>query len=309
MKRIQYHQYGGPDVLRLEEVEVPVPGKGQLLVRVLAASANPADFVLRNGNLKFVTGRRFPRGLGHDFAGVVERVGEGVTRFKPGEAVFGGLGIRPAGGFGELVVADEKYTARKPDGLSFAEAGSIATAGATGMKAVTKAFRVQAGQRIFITGCLGGVGRTAAQFALLRGASVAGSCRATAKSDAEALGIDPVVGFDFDPAPFNGRFDLVYDTAQALSFDVGRGMLKPGGVFLDPVLAPGKIVRGLFTRQYKAEMERWDYKDLETLGQAAANGSVSFPVARTVPLDQAIEALTDLETHRIPTGGKLVIAP
>ena len=307
MKRIQYHQYGGPEVMRLEEVEVPTPGKRQLLVRVMAASANPADFVLRSGRLRLVTGRRFPRGLGHDFAGVVERVGDGVTRFKPGDAVFGGLMMRPAGAFAEWAVADEKNTAKKPAELSFEEASSIATAGTTGMSAVVKSFKVQAGQRVFITGCLGAVGRTAAQFALLRGASVAGSCRDTARADAEALGIDPVVGFDFDPAPFAGRFDLVFDTAGALPLDVASSMLKPGGRIVDPVLSPGKIVRGLFSRQYKPEMVLWNSKDLEAMGQAAAQGQVRFPVARTVPLDQAIGALTELETRRTPKGGKLVI--
>lgn len=309
MKRIQYHQYGGPDVLRLDEVEVPTPGKSQLLVRVMAASANPADFGIRRGDLRVVTGRRFPRGLGHDFAGVVERVGEGVTRFKPGDAVFGGLRIRPAGGFAEWAVVDEKFTAKKPAELSFEEAGSIATAGATGLNAVLKGGKVQAGQSVFIVGCLGAVGRTAAQFALMHGASVAGSCRDTVRADAEALGIDPVVGFNFDPAPLKGKFDLVVDTADALPLDVARSLLKPGGLVVDPVLSPGKVVRSVFSRQYKLLMERWNAKDLETLAQAAVEGKAGFPVARTVPLDQAIDALTELETRHTPKGGKLVIAP
>jgi NADPH:quinone reductase-like Zn-dependent oxidoreductase len=309
MKRIQYHQYGGPEVLRLEEVAVPAPGRRQLLVRVMAASANPADFSFRNGNHRLLTGRRFPRGLGHDFAGVVERVGAGVTRFKPGDAVFGGLMMRPSGAFAEWAVANEKYTAKKPAELSFEEAGSIATAGATGMNAVLRAGKVRAGQRVFITGCLGAVGRTAAQFALLRGACVAGSCRDTARADAQALGIDPVVGFGFDPAPLTGGFDLVIDTAGALPLGVARSLLKPGGHIVDPVLSPGKIVRGLFSRQYKPEIVAWNSRDLEAIGQAAADGKVRFPVARTVPLDQAIDALTELETRRTPKGGKLVITP
>ncbi|MET8873594.1 NADP-dependent oxidoreductase [Nocardia sp. NPDC004604] len=309
MKRIQYRQYGGPEVLRLDEVEVPKPGKRQLLVRVRAASANPADFVVRSGGLKLLTGRRFPRGLGHDFAGVVERLGDGVTRFKPGDAVFGGTMMRPAGAFAEWAVVDEKFTAKKPAEVSFEEAGAIATAGATGMSAVLKAAKLQAGQSVFITGCLGAVGRTAAQLALMRGAWVAGSCRDTAQADAEALGIDPVVGFDFDPIPFKGKFDFVVDTADALPLDVARSMLKPGGHMIDAALSPGKVVRSVFTRQYKPLMVPWDFKDLETLARVAVEGKISFPVARTVPLDQAIDALTELETRRTPKGGKLVITP
>ena len=309
MKRIQFHHYGGPDVLRLDEAEVPTPGKRQLLVRVMAASANPADFAVRSGDLKLFTGRRFPCGLGHDFAGVVERTGDGVTRFKPGDAVFGGLKMRRPGAFAERAVADEKYTAKKPAELSFEEAGSIATAGTTGMNAVLKTGRLQAGQNVFIAGCLGAVGRTAAQVALMHGATVAGSCRDTARADAEALGIDPVVGFDFDPAPFKGKFDLFVDTADALPLDVALSLLKPGGRIADPALSPGKLVRGVFSRRYKPVLVAWRAKDLEVLAQAAAEGKVSFPVARTVRLDEAVEALTELETRHTPKGGKLVITP
>ena len=90
MKRIQYHRYGGPEELRMEEVALLEPGRGQIRVRIKAAAANPMDWKIRNGELKTMTGRRFPRGLGHDFAGVVEAVGPKVTRFKVGDEVFGG---------------------------------------------------------------------------------------------------------------------------------------------------------------------------------------------------------------------------
>jgi NADPH:quinone reductase-like Zn-dependent oxidoreductase len=309
MKRIQYYKYGGPEVLRLDEVEVPKPGKGELLVRVMAASSNPADFKVRDGFLKLFTGQDFPRGLGHDFAGTVEQIGEGITRFKPGDEVFGGTMAKPSGTFSQFAITQEKYTALKPSQLSFEEAGSIATAGATGMNAILRGGNVQAGQSVFITGCLGAVGRTAAQFALMVGATVAGSCRDTAHADAEALGISPVVGFNFDPAPFKGKFDVVIDNVNALPIEVALSMLKPNGRVIDPVLSPVKILRSLISRRYKVLMVPFAYKELEILAQAGAERKVNFAVARTVPLEEAIEALTEFEIRHIPKGGKLVIKP
>src|SRR5579871_1456103 len=114
MWRIQYHRYGGPDQMRLEAVDLPEPGRGEVRVRVKAASANPADWKVRAGNLRLVSGARFPRGMGHDFAGVVDAVGAGVTRYALGDEVFGISGIRAAGAFADALVISEHRAYRKP---------------------------------------------------------------------------------------------------------------------------------------------------------------------------------------------------
>ncbi|MEO7122048.1 MAG: NADP-dependent oxidoreductase [Lacisediminihabitans sp.] len=309
MKRIQYHQYGGPEVMRLEEAEIPTPGKRELLVRVLAAAVNPVDFGIRSGKLRFLTGRRFPRGMGQDFAGVVEDVGHGVTKFKPGDAVFGGLLPRPAAAFGQWVVAHERYVASKPPALSWERAAAIPVAGVTGYGAVLKAGRLRPGQNVFITGCLGAVGRSAAEVALMHGATVSGSCRITAKDTAESIGIEPVVDFEFDPVPFARRFDLIIHTAGELSIRRARSMLKPDGRIVDVVASPAKLVRSAFTPQYHVMYGEITPKDLQTLAQGATDGMLAFPIARTVTLDDAITALTELQTDHTPKGGKLVITP
>ena len=108
MKRVQYLHYGAAEELRLDEVTPPDPGRGQIRVQVRAAAANPMDGKIRRGEMKAISGSRFPRGLGHDFAGVVEAVGPGVKRLKVGDEVFGVTSIRQAGAFAEYVVADEK---------------------------------------------------------------------------------------------------------------------------------------------------------------------------------------------------------
>jgi NADPH:quinone reductase-like Zn-dependent oxidoreductase len=307
MKRVQYHRYGGPELMRLEAVEMPAPGKSQVLVRVLAASVNAIDWHIRNGGFRLFTGRRFPRGMGGDFAGVVEQVGVGVTRLKAGDSVFGGLLPQPAGAFAEVAIAEEKYVAKKPAGLSYQKAACLPTAGVTAWQAVVNRGRLQAGQSVFITGCLGGVGRIAAEIAMMHGASVAGSCRDTARDDALALGIDPVFGFSFDPAPLAGTFDLVLDAANILSVKVARSLLKPGGRFVDIHPSPAKFARSAFSRSHSVLFGMYRINDFEELARAAADSRITLPIARTVPLTQAVNALTELEEKHIPKGGKLVI--
>jgi NADPH:quinone reductase-like Zn-dependent oxidoreductase len=279
-----------------------------VLVRVSAAAANPMDWKIRRGELKFTTGRRFPRGVGHDFAGTVERVGEGVAQFKTGDAVFGAVGMKASGAFAEVVVADAKHLTKKPEGLSFDEAAALPIVGVTALQALDKA-KITAGQSVFINGALGGVGRAAAQLALMRGAAVGGSCRDTATAQATALGIDPVVGFDFDPAPPAGNFDLVFDTAGTLSSKTARTLLKPGGHVVDIIPTPAKFLRSLTSREFEVLMAKMKPADLDKLGQAAAEGKLNIAIARTVPLADAVEALTELEKKQTPKGGKLVITP
>jgi NADPH:quinone reductase-like Zn-dependent oxidoreductase len=306
-KRIQYRQYGGPEVLRLEDFEPARPGKGQVLVRVRAAAANPMDWKIRNGDLKIMTGRNFPRGLGHDFSGVIEAIGPGVTRLRVGDSVLGAASIKAAGAFAEMVVADEKAVANKPVDLSYEKGAALPIVGVTALQALTDKGQLQPGQAVFIHGCLGGVGRAAAQLATLRGAAVAGSCRPTAARDAHDLGIAPIVEFDFDPAPLRGRFDIVFDTAGTLPLKTARTLLRPGGHIIDINPTPAKFARGVLPGPYQVLMAKPNPADLEELAKAAGRGQLHVPIGRSVPLTEAIEALTALETNHTPRGGKLVI--
>ena len=192
MKRVQYRQYGGPEELRLDEVTHPEPGRGQIRVRVRAAAVNPMDWKIRRGEMKMLSGSRFPRGLGHDFAGEVEAVGPGVERLKVGDEVQGATTIRQAGTFAEYVVADEKNTWLKPSSVSFEQAAALTLVSVTAWVALMTKARLRAGQSVFISGCMGGVGRSAVQIARMRGAEVAGSCSAPEREEALALGVSEV---------------------------------------------------------------------------------------------------------------------
>lgn len=307
MKRIQYHQYGGPEVMRLEDFEPARPGSGEVLVRVRAAAANPMDGGIRSGAMKMVTGRKFPRGLGHDFAGVVEAVGEGVTRLAVGDEVLGGASIKASGAFAEMVLAAEKGVVKKPANLSFEEAAAIPTVGLTALQAVVKKGKLQPGQSVFVNGCLGGVGRAVAQFALAHGAAVGASCRGTATHDARDLGLDPIVEFGFDPTTLTGRFDLVVDTADTLPTDAAKKMLRPGGRIVSIHPTPANLAKSALPGPYNVLIARPVTSDLEEVARAAGRGTLRVPIARTVPLTEAIKALTALEREGTPKGGKLII--
>jgi NADPH:quinone reductase-like Zn-dependent oxidoreductase len=307
MKRIQYHRYGGPEVMRLEDFEPARPGSGEVLVRVKAAAANPMDWKIRNGEMRIMTGRRFPRGLGHDFAGVVAAVGAQVTRLGVGDEVLGGAGLRAAGAFAEMVVAEEKAVVRKPANLSWEEAAAIPVVGLTAFQAMVTTGESLAGHAVFIHGCLGGVGRSAAQIALAHGATVGGSCRGTAAHEAHDLGIAPIVEFDFDATTLAGRFDVVLDTAGTLPAKAARALLRPGGRIIDIIPTPAKLVRSALPGPFRVLIGKPVVEDLDAVARAAGEGTLRLPVARTVPLGRAIAALTELERDHTPRGGKLVI--
>jgi NADPH:quinone reductase-like Zn-dependent oxidoreductase len=243
MKRVQYHRFGGPEVLSVEEFALAAPGRGQIRVRIRAAAANPMDWKIRKGEMKMITGRKFPRGLGHDFAGVVEAVGPNVTRFKVGDEVFGATGLKESGTFAEALVTEDKTVFLKPRSLSFEEAAALPIVSATAWNALIDKAQLRAGQRVFITGCLGGVGRVAAQIAGMRGAEIAGSCSASRRDEALALGVGEVVDYRaFDIAPYRHRFDVVFDTAGVLSLSQCGAMLKRRGMSLHIVPTPAKLI-------------------------------------------------------------------
>lgn len=309
MKRIQYHRYGGPEVMRLEDFQPKGPAANEVRVRVRAAAANPMDFGIRNGGMKMVTGRSFPRAMGYDFAGVVEAVGEGVTRLRVGDEVLGGAPFRSAGAFAEVVIAEEKGVVPKPEGLSFQDAAAIPTVGITAIQALITKGKLQPGQAVFIHGCLGGVGRSAAQIAAAHGAAVAGSCRATARQEAHELGIDPLVEFNFDPSLVKGSFDLILDTADTLPRKAARTMLRPGGRIVSIHPTPWNLLRNILPGPFHAMIARPVTKDLEEVARAAARGTLRQPIACTVPLSEAVSALVELERNGTARRGKLIITP
>jgi NADPH:quinone reductase-like Zn-dependent oxidoreductase len=309
MKRIQYHRYGGPEVLRLEEFALAAPGRGQVLVRVMAAAVNPVDWKIRRGEVKMVTGRKFPRGLGHDFAGIIEAVGSDVTRFNVGDEVFGASGLKEAGAIAEALVAEEKGVFPKPRSLSFEQAAALPIVAATAWTVLIDKAKLQAGQRVFIAGCLGAVGRMAVQIARIRGAEIVGSCSASRADEALAMGVGEVLDYrTFNPDNYRGRFDIVFDTHGGLSLSQCGAMLKRGGVALHIVPTPLKMIWSLISPRHQLVFAQLTPQSMAGIVEAAEQGKLVPTIGQTVPLSEAIPALIALEKTGSPPG-KLVIIP
>jgi len=293
--------------MKLEPFTAPAPRNSEVLIDVRAAAVNALDWKIRNGEMKVMSGRRFPRGLGHDFAGVIASVGAGVSAYRAGDEVFGTTSIKAAGAFAEQLVTDSTMIANKPGGVSFEVAAAMATVGMTALQAIDTNGKLAAGQSVFINGCLGGVGRVATQIARSRGLTVGGSCRSTSSGDAVTLGVCPVVDFDFDASRYRARFDLALDTHGSLPYAAARTLLKPGGTIIDLNGTPAKMIRSVLPGPYRMQFTKTNTHDLETIARAVELGELELQIADTVPLTAAIGALTELETRRVPKGGKLVI--
>lgn len=294
--------------MRLEDFELGQPGQGEVAVEVKFAAINPIDWKLRNGLMKIVTGRAFPRAMGMDFSGTVISAGPGVTRFKPGDAVFGMARFKQCGAFGHAVITNETFLAHKPDALSLDSAASLVTAGVTAWNGLVDKAHLKAGQHVFVNGCTGGVGEAAVQIARMLGATVSGSCSAGATQRARALGLQRIYDYrTTDFAKLGERFDVVYDTAATMPTAIGLSLLTENGVFLDIDPRPTKFLRALVNRKLKPIVCSPRAEILDRVAHAAVEGKLKLPIAEIVPLSEAIRLINELEAGK-KIGGKGLVA-
>jgi NADPH:quinone reductase-like Zn-dependent oxidoreductase len=320
MKAIVYHTYGGPEVLRLEEIEKPIPGDDQLLVRVRAASVNPLDWHFVRGTPYF---GRLGMGLlapevtrvGVDFAGTVEAVGRNVTRFKPGDEVFGGR----KGAFAEYVtIRQDRAVASKPANVTFDEAASVPVAGVTALQGLRDKGGIRPGQKVLINGASGGVGTFAVQIAKAFGAEVTGVCSTRNVELVRSIGADHVVDYTREDFTKSGRrYDLVFDTIGNHSFLECRRALEPRGVYVIVGGPSGRWIapldsaaRALLVSRFVSQkavmfLAELNEQDLVTLGDLMRSGKVKPVVDRRYPLSDAAAAVGYLE--RGHARGKVVI--
>lgn len=308
MKRIQYHNYGGPEQMKIEDFEPISPGKGEVAVRVKFSAINPIDWKIRNGQMKIVTGKTFPRAMGMDFSGVVTAVGAEVRHLKVGDPVFGLARLKECGALGQSVVTKEIFLAKKPDSISFEDAACLGTPGVTAWNGLVDKAKLQAGQHVFINGCAGAVGEAAVQIAKLCGAVVSGSCSARDIERMKSLGVQTVYDYrTTDLSKIAARFDVVYDTAATMTVSAGKALLRQDGILLDLNPSPGKFIRAIFDRSLKIVLCSAHTEILEKIANAAHEGKFRMPIGETVPLRGAISLITELEQGR-KLGGKGVVA-
>jgi NADPH:quinone reductase-like Zn-dependent oxidoreductase len=321
MKAITYHRYGAPEVLEFQEVDEPVVGDDEVLVRVRAASANPRDWHFMRGLPAFMRlqfGLRQPKhsGLGSDIAGQVEAVGANVTRFRPGDEVYADVVM---GGFAELASVPEAFLAPKPANLTFEQAAAVPLAALTALQGLRDHGRVQPGQQVLVIGAAGGVGTFAVQLAKWLGAEVTGVCSTRNVDLVRSLGADHVVDYTQADVTRSGqRYDLIFQLAGTSSPSDLRRALTPRGMLLlssgesdGRLLGPvDRIIKALllapFVRQRLVPfVAKRSGDDLRVVKELIEAGTVMPVIDRTYPLGDVPEAIRYLEEGH--ARGKVVI--
>jgi len=308
MQSIRQQAFGGPEVLRLAEVERPVPLPTEMLVRVRAVGVNPVEAVIRSGQFPLLGQPPFI--LGWDISGVVEDIEPGVTRFQPGDEVYGmPFFPRGASAYAEYVAAPSRQLARKPAGLSHAEAAALPLAGLTAWQALVDTAQVTAGQRVLIHGAGGGVGHLAVQIAKARGAHVTGTASAAKHDFVASLGADELVDYRAtDFAEHVGSVDVVLDTIGGDTARRSIGVLRPGGLLVtivdrrDADLATRTETAG---RRFAGLSVEPDYPALEALAELAESGKLRVHLQTILGLAEAAKAHELLESGSV--AGKVAL--
>jgi NADPH:quinone reductase-like Zn-dependent oxidoreductase len=237
MKAIRIHTHGGPEVLVYEEAPRPVPGTGEVLIRVYAAGVNPADWKTRAAPGRLAPAI-FPAILGWDVSGVVETVGPGVTEFREGDAVYGMIRFpKPGAAYAEYTTAPVTDIARKPTTVDHVHAAAVPLAALTAWQALVEQAHLTEGQTILITGAAGGVGHFAVQLAKVKGAHVIGTASARNAEFLRGLGVDQVI--DYTTTPLDKAVqgvDVVFDTVGGETRELAIDVLKRGGTLVSTVV-------------------------------------------------------------------------
>jgi NADPH:quinone reductase-like Zn-dependent oxidoreductase len=306
VKAVRYDEFGGIDVLRVDEVERPVPGDGQVLVRVKAAGINPSEAVIRSGAVAELFPSTFPSGQGSDLAGVIEEAGAGAGGFSPGDEVIGFSNNRASQA--ELVLVEARDLTGKPEKVSWEVAGGLYVAGVTAWGAL-RAVQPQEGETVVIAGAAGGVGSLAAQLALRTGATVIGLASESNHEWLKSLGVIPVAYGD-------GVADRIRAAAAA---GVDAFIDTHGGGYVELALALGVAAQRIDTIADFAAAAKYGVKTdggaeagpgatvLAELAGLIADGHLEVPIANAYPLAQVREAYTELERRH--TRGKIVLRP
>ncbi len=306
MRAVVHDRYGPPDVLRLEDVERPVPEDDEVLVRIHATTVNRTDCGLRSAEYfisRVVTGLRGPkrRILGMELAGEIEAVGAAVGEFAVGDEVFG---VSVAGAHAEFICMRESAPlAHKPAGTSFEEAAAVCDGAALALACLRKA-ELSQGQRVLVYGASGSVGTAGVQLARHLGADVTAVCNTKNLELVRSLGADRVIDYNQEDFTKNGEiYDVVFDAVGKHSFRRCRRSLKPGGTYVDtdlgflwnvPVLA--LLTRWIGDKRVTLGITKYSKEDVLLLKELIEAGTYRAVVDRTYPLEDVVEATRYVET-------------
>ena len=306
MKAVVIHEYGDPEVLKYEDVPRPEPKDDQLLIRVIAAGVNPVDGMIRSGMFAKEGNRAFPIILGGDVAGVVEKVGSKITKFKSGDPVFAYVSLDNSGGYAQYALVTEGEAAPKPKSLTYVEAAAVPVVAMTAWQALVDAAKLSGGQTVLIHGGSGGVGSFAIQIAKARGAKVIATASTANQDFLKQLGAD--VAIDYTKQKFE---DVATDVDVVLD-SIGRDTLARSYA----VVKKGGIIVSLVARPKESELEKHGIRgaalnaepnseELAEVGRLIDDKKIKVIVSQTFPLSEAMKAQEQVATGH--TRGKIVL--
>lgn len=302
MKAVRIHEFGGPEVLKYEDIPEPQPGPGEIRIRIIAAGVNPMDWKIRKG---LVGKLPLPMIMGLDVAGVVDALGHGGVFFQPEEEVFAKVSMGD-GGYAEYTVVNSTQAARKPRSIGFIESASIPTAGLAAWQALFDIAGLEKGQSVLIHGASGGVGTFAVQFARWKGAFVVATASGTNIEFLKSIGANVVINYT------NQRFedivcdmDVVLDTVGGDTFDRSWGVLKPGGFLVSTVASIPEGAAEEHCVRAQTLMTRADGKELAQIAEIIDEMKVKPVVTTILPLSDAQKAHEMSERRHMR--GKIVL--
>ena len=306
MKAVVADGYGGPEVLKYQDVPKPELKGDEILVRVIAAAVNPVDTYVRQGKFFERSANEGPVILGYDIAGVVEKTGAEAKKFKAGDPVYSYLSVSRGGGYAEFALAKESETALKPKNISFEQAAAVPLAATTAWQALTNDAKIQKNQTILIHGGSGGVGSFAVQIAKARGLKVIATASTAHQELLKQLGVDQAI--DYTTAKFEDTVkdvDVVLNCVRADALGRSYGVVKKGGTIVSITDEPDQAEcakRGITCSRMGAHP---DSNALEELTKLIEAGKMQVIVSQTFPLADTAKAHQQIETHH--TLGKIVL--
>lgn len=313
MKSIKFDSYGGQEKMYWADKPMPSPKEKQLLIKVKAVSINPIDWKIRKGEMKLFIDKKFPKGLGSDFSGIVESVGNEVGKFKKGDEVFGWLPYKMAGSIAEYCIADEDLTALKPTNMSFAEASTLPMACFATMTALVDNAEINKGMNVLINGCTGGVGQFAVMIAKNLGANVTGTCSTNAIEAAKKIGTNKVIDFTkTNVLDGNQKYDIIFDTAGNLKFAKSKIIMTDKSIFLE--LNPNPInlffgsIKNIFSgKKVKSIIAKASKEKLENIAKLASQGNLKPIIGKQYEFNNALEVYKNMENGEKNIGKTVIL--
>lgn len=295
MKKVIYNKYGSIEDLQMIETEIPSIQANELLIKVKAVAINPLDWKKIEGQMKMITGKKFPKGIAFDFAGVVEKTGDGISKFKIGDEVFGALNAMKGEALAEFILAKEENIYKKPITVSFETAAAIVSVGTAALYLFQNA-NASADSEILINGASGGVGLVALQMAKKKGMKV------TAVASGEGLNFlkkwNPDISIDYKKEKFlerNASYDAVFELSGSMSFSRSKSILKSKSVFVSTLPNPVDMLKAFFnnlfsSKKYKIIMANPTQENYKELCEWVTLKGLEIPIAKSFPMNEFKEA-------------------